>query len=153
MTTKAIMAPADLLAHVWSRAPEFKASPDAPSTWDELREYRADPVLIVYDGHSERTIWPTPHDNYALRAYHDSLHLELDADFSTAGELRVAREHVRLAKRDGVSKLGRRMLWLDIAGQIAYIDKHGDFPTDQAAFVEDCLRFGINHVLATGVQY
>ena len=70
-----------------------------------------------------------------FRAWHDSHHILLGAEFDLAGELRVAL----YACAQIVGKLERATLWAELWGQVCYYEAHGEFPEDQCSFVRACL--------------
>ena len=43
-------------------------------------------ATVIWPGASERTIYGAPEVNWAFRAWHDSVHLARECDFSRAGE-------------------------------------------------------------------
>lgn len=145
-----------LVAHVLRNAPDHVAVADAPGeSLAQLREAWREALghgrpVPVWNGASDATIWPDAATNHAFRAYHDLIHVQCGFEFDRDGEMALAREHIRRARRDGVSRLGRRQLWAEIAGQFAYNDRHGEFPTDQRAFVAHCVRFGIRDAVRSG---
>ena len=91
----------ELEAHIIEQAPSHYATSEAPSTWEALRnwadytKYNSDlDKLPVFDKGCDRTIYSRPQVNHAFRAWHDSLHLSLNAGFDRAGESAVAAAHV-----------------------------------------------------------
>ncbi len=136
-------------------APPHYATPDAPGTWEALKAWyqnwqdRASAhgehfIIPVYDGGCDSSMYATPGANHAFRAWHDYTHLRLNAGFSVADELRVAREHVRqLRKFTDCTPEDRRAVWYDTAGQIAYYQKHGEYVTNHRAFIARCFEVGI----------
>ena len=48
--------------------------------------------LVVYSGGSDNTIYGDPRVNWAFRAWHDKLHLDLNAPFTLQGETLVGLE-------------------------------------------------------------
>jgi hypothetical protein len=87
--------------------------------------------------------------NYAFRAWHDALHIQLWAEFDGSGELAVAREHERLI-RDAIAfgqltEIDTCVIFFEVWGQFRYAQEHdGQFPTDQAAFVGACFSLGMS---------
>lgn len=116
-------------------APKHEISDYAPSSYKELFESSK---LIVWSGASEATIYDDKQVNYAFRAWHDSLHIKLNADFTLEGETRVALEQARLIDSDKLAKI----LLAEVIGQAEYFAKHGEFPIDQIAFIERYLKEG-----------
>lgn len=112
----------------------------APSTFaavvHEARYARATfQPFRVYGGGSERTIYGSPAVNHAFRFWHDAVHFELGADFSPAGEARVAYAQLREARALGAGREALRMLRADTLGQVWYFAHHGRFVEDQREFV------------------
>ena len=115
----------------------YEASPDAPSTYDQLvEEWDKGGTFRVFDGGCADTIYFEEAMNHAFRFWHDHTHLELEAQFTTKGEWYVAclqREEVE--RVFGVDSDEARIIWLDTFGQVEYFDQTGLFLTDQRAFV------------------
>jgi len=105
--------------------------------------------IPVWSGASTRTIWSGPRVNYLFRAWHDSVHLLLGADFDPAGELDVARYQCR--EIHGSAE--RALLWIETAGQVQYHAAHGAFPSNQRRFVIDALRFGLETSIGRGLYH
>lgn len=115
-------------------APRFTLSDRAPNTFPELCAQAAG-SLVVWPGASERTIYGCPRVNWAFRAWHDLIHLQLGADFTLEGEVRVAKEQARLLG----DRLGELVL-AEVKGQAEYYQRHGYFPVDQVSFIQNYLR-------------
>lgn len=116
-------------------APKHTALDIAPNTFKALESNRT-ASLVVWSGASEQTIYGDPTVNHAARAWHDSLHLKLGADFTVIGETRVAIEQCRLIGSDQYADI----LWSEIVGQVEYFEKHGSFPIDQVEFIRNYLK-------------
>ena len=137
---------------IQDNAPGFYPTLQAPNSYTDLKEwaeqndYHALP-MPVFSGGSEDTIYSTPDINYAFRAWHDSIHLEQELDFTTNNELAVASIHYREVLKYGLENgypLGEcvtaaRLIYADVAGQVMYYDKYGDFVKDQEQFVNEFL--------------
>lgn len=128
----------ELNKRILALAPKhFKVSDSAPQTFEALkREYAETGVIHVWSGASDTTIYGDASVNHAMRAWHDALHVELDADFTLDGERRVA---LRQAELIGCSKLAPIIL-AEVLGQVEYFQTHGQFPKDQLAFVKAYLN-------------
>jgi hypothetical protein len=138
-----------LEAFILARAPEHYPTPYAPSSLADLERYRYSVALPVSGEHSALTIYSCPEVNYAFRAWHDRLHIELNAEFDADGELAVARAHeqaVRDAIKQGqLTELDCCALFFEVWGQFRYAQEHGgSFPTDQSAFVASCFSDGLS---------
>lgn len=139
-------ASAALEAFIVTSAPPHYATPDAPSTFAELTAAHAKGgPLPVFDGGCDRTIYSTPAVNHAFRAWHDSLHVTLAAQFDEDGEWSVAAAQFSAAHCAGLPRGDCDALLFDAWGQVLYARQHaGNFPTDQAAFVAACFAHGID---------
>lgn len=121
---------------------------DAPQTWEALKEWRtANPTsrrVPVFEGGCYRSVYPSPSDNFTFRAWHDLLHLRLDADFSPGGEALVFfASLIEVSIALPIVSRGTDVLWTlwgDHIGQGLYHGVHGQFPTDQRGFVEAFLE-------------
>ena len=109
----------------------FTVSDSAPSTYSELVSRGSD-SLVIWSGGSDLSIYGDRAINYGFRAWHDSLHLSLGADFTLDGELLVAREQARTLGDD----IGDFLI-AEVKGQAEYFSKNGCFPVDQYSFVKD----------------
>lgn len=130
----------DLEMLLMMNAPAFTVVEHGPSTLAELREgYAQHGVIPVWIGGSDHTIYSSPVINHAYRAWHDSFHLSLGAEFHPRGEARVNAAQQSAALHYGLCEESLRALHFDTWGQVAYSARHdGEFPTDQAAFVAAC---------------
>lgn len=145
-------------------APPHHPTVRAPSTYAELVEVwnRAQPAdkrgfgcgsLPVFSGNCERTIYGSREANWAFRAWHDRLHVQLQAGFDRVGEERVARSQVMELERAGADESDVLAVWYDVAGQFLYAERFGGFPEDQASFVALCMLAGIDTALRDGVRF
>jgi hypothetical protein len=119
-------------------APKFTPAIIAPDTFESLARASVG-GLVVYSGASDSTIYGDAKVNWAFRAWHDSLHLKLGADFTLIGELRVGLEQARI--------LGGSygdIVMAEVKGQIDYYNLHGSFPLNQIEFVLSYLK-GVKH--------
>lgn len=142
----------------------YLAALDAPNTWEALQA-RADKhgllKLLVYDGHSETTIYSSKETNYAARAWHDYCHLAGRFDFTPQGEVATAKlqehmlrawwsdfvaslseEQVAYLRLTAKVRLGDRapcdfvaeLLRAEVVGQVQYVERWAAFPNNQRAF-------------------
>jgi hypothetical protein len=114
-------------------APKHIVSAYAPDTFETLS--RNIGGLVVWDGGSDNTIYGDAKVNWAFRAWHDSLHLKLNADFSLEGETRVALEQARI-----LGGYHAEIVLAEVIGQAEYFAKHGEFPTNQVEFIKSYLK-------------
>ena len=162
---KPYRASRELEAFIVARAPAHHATPDAPSTYAELRAWgasakRADAgagiigtwpraSLPVFDGGCDRTIYSRAPVNHAFRAWHDALHLMTGAKFDAACERTVSDAGVNAARAAGLSQVDCDALAFDVWGQFLFADCHGgEFPADQSLFVAACFAYGMETAAA-----
>lgn len=115
----------------------FSVSDHAPNTFESLK--RLDSGLVVWAGASESTVWGLARHNWLFRAWHDSLHCKLNAEFTIEGETRVALEQARYA-----SDFMARVLLAEVIAQKRYFDSHGCFPIDQLSFMRQELKCSLS---------
>jgi hypothetical protein len=150
-----------LEALVMNMAPRHRPTRCAPDSFTKLKAWEAQSVpgeaMPVYDRGCDKTIYSHPRYNYAFRAWHDRVHLDLDAGFGKMDEIRVCNEQVRQARERfvmlGLNEDDIRALTADVAGQVLYYYKYGEFVDDQSMFVADCMDDGIFTTLDRGVRY
>lgn len=107
----------------------------APATYADLVAHGRN--MVVWSGASDNTIWGSPESNHMFRAWHDSIHLAYGLDFSKSGELAVAE--LSRSKLGGV--IGN-VVYAEVAGQVEYFERFGDFPKDQLNFTLAYMRQG-----------
>jgi hypothetical protein len=129
------MIDSELNRRIIALAPKFQASDYAPSTFEALKE-QSTGSPVVWSGASDATIYGAASVNHAFRAWHDSLHLKLNAPFNMHGERIVALEQARLIGSDTYGHL----IIAEVIGQAEHYALTGQFPTDQKAFVIEYLR-------------
>jgi hypothetical protein len=141
----------------------FKIDPreDAPDTYPDLRAahdkavWNADtawefPLLPIYNGHTDKTIYTSPEANIMARFWHDMTHLELNRDFSRSGETAVAVSQYHVAIGTGQMlgiPFGRvaqaaLLIYRDTVAQVAYGERFGGFPDDQETYMRDVWDYG-----------
>lgn len=131
------------------------AKPTAPNTYSKLRmAYEASrqtrsplPVSSLY---CDSLIYARRQDNYKLRFWHDTLHVQTGLSFSAADELELGLHHIHIAEQEGVVKgsLAWRLLRVDLVGQNYLVAVSGLFPIDQRTFVQRCIRYGLDEGIA-----
>ncbi|WCA46203.1 hypothetical protein [Caulobacter phage DCM] len=116
--------------------------------------YRCTGKIAVWSGASENTIFACPEHNYAFRAWHDSTHLQIQQDFSLAGEAATAfAQCADLLDQYGLDEDTREfcaMILTEVVGQSAHYQLTGDFVADQRKFFADNIkayRFLANRVI------
>ena len=133
----------------------FRPTDQAPESYKALKAATVDngtQVIPVADYGCDSTIYGKgeagKHLNILFRFWHDVTHLELDSDFSQAGEYRVINQHLKDARAYGLSDLAMCILRADTIGQVDYYFRHGQFVGDQAAFVDSCIQHGIRKAIS-----
>lgn len=126
---------AELNTRILKLAPKHTASDTAPQCFSDLVAHSFK-RLVVWSGASDKTIYGDPRINHAMRAWHDSIHIKLGADFSIVGETRVAIEQARLIGSDTMGKI----ILAEVVGQTKYFNRYGIFPLDQVKFVSNYLK-------------
>lgn len=129
------MLDAEFNSKILRLAPRFTAKDDAPSSFETLKA-SATGGLVVWSGASDKTIYGDAFVNWSFRAWHDSIHLKLNADFSLEGEKRVAIEQCRIIQSDALA----RVIMGESIGQVEYFLKYGFFPVDQMTFMRNYLK-------------
>ena len=122
-------------------APLHSARDIAPSTWDDLARHRG-AVLPVWSSQSDATIWDDAVINHAFRAFHDSTHIRIGADFSLTGETATIEAQIRALAvlYPSHPEWWARLLRVEGIDQVIEFQRVGSFPADQRAFVLE--RFG-----------
>lgn len=115
-------------------APKHHVSSLAPDSFERLNRHIG--RLVVWFGASEDTIYGNASVNWAFRAWHDSLHLKLGAPFTFEGEKLVALEQARLVDNPRLGDI----IMAEVVGQAEHLEKHGEFPANQRAFIEAYLK-------------
>lgn len=110
-------------------------------SFDAMRkDFEAFGVLTVNVNYSDNTIFGSPVTNWQFRAWHDSQHIEANADFSSEGErIAASFQQSQIVILDGPSMEDKRR-WIalidaEVNGQLDYYLQHGAFPTNQREFV------------------
>lgn len=145
MPRPAYRASPALESAILALAPPHVATQTAPSNLPELlaawERYILDGTpLPVYDGACDRTIYSSARVNHAFRAWHDSIHVTLAAEFNAAGERAVSAAAVETLRRwPGITQADLLAMHFEVVGQLEYAARHGgEFPVDQAAFIAAC---------------
>jgi hypothetical protein len=87
--------------------------------------------------------------NHLFRAWHDSVHILLDAEFDPRGERRVSE--YQCAMIDGAAE--RAVLWAETEGQQGYRARWGSYPADQRSFVAHCIAHGLARSIDRGIYH
>lgn len=117
------------------------------NNWDELEfeEFKlftqVNGFMPISNQFCDNTIFGDPEINIMFRAWHDSIHLELNEDFSPMAEVRVAFKQISELPEEWLYE--RQLILMEVAGQVAYNDKHnGAFPENQREFTINLIANG-----------
>lgn len=114
----------------------YTVTDTAPEGFEALKTFVTQHGYIpVWSGGSENTIFGTPEVNYAFRAWHDSVHLELNVGFDLEGETVVAIEMSKNLPEDVA-----RLIWIEVVEQAKYYFETGNFPVNQVEFTLNKLK-------------
>ena len=125
----------DLNRAILELAPRHHVADFAPDTFAGIMQSPG----IIWAGASDGTIYGDAKVNHAFRAWHDSHHIRLGADFTLAGETRVCEAQIaelhRLWPRHPL--VWDRLIRVEVIGQVTYNATHGHFPIDQSQFTRE----------------
>ena len=129
----------------------WTATPDAPDTYDKLtaaykRSIQTGEPMPVSSLYCDRVIYQKPSQNYAMRFWHDTLHMTTGLTFALDDELELGLHHLAIAEQNGIKRYSMewRMLRVDLLGQNYLLGIAKRFPIDQAEFVRGCLLRGLD---------
>lgn len=125
----------DLNRAILKLAPKFEAKDVAPDSL-ELLIRNSTSTLAVWSGASDSTIYGYASVNHAMRAWHDSLHIKLNAPFTLQGETLVALEQASLLQSDNLGDI----IMAEVVGQAEHFAKYGEFPINQTDFIKSYLK-------------
>lgn len=125
----------ELNSKILKLAPRHTVKDIAPDSFASLKGASTS-GLVVYSGGSDNTIYGDPRVNWAFRAWHDKLHLDLNALFTLQDETLVGLEQARLI---GGDSLGLIMV-SKVVAQVEYFETNGIFPVDQKEFINNYLK-------------
>jgi len=125
-------------------APRHFASENSPTSYEAVQKQASlYGIFHVFNGGSTDTIFSSRAVQYAYRAWHDSLHLMKQWDFSHASELKVAILQEAVAISWGIDERDAKMLRLDLEAHIEYVYAKGEHPVNQIELIKDCLQNGV----------
>lgn len=121
----------------WDETPNLT---DAPSSLEELTAHIAKTGrMLVYSGHSDKTVFGCEDTNIAFRAWHDWTHWRYQFPFTSQGEADTCAQQIRDLRRVyGDTQQTDRwaaVLTAEIIGQGEFMLRHGSHPNDQIGFV------------------
>lgn len=129
----------------------WTATPDAPDTYEKLaaayrRSVETGEPMPVSSLYCDRVIYQKPSQNYAMRFWHDTLHMTTGLTFALDDELELGLHHLAIAEKQGIKRYSTewRMLRVDLLGQNYLLGIAKRFPIDQAEFVRGCLLHGLD---------
>jgi hypothetical protein len=121
-----------------------RVSCNAPSSFKALKEQSLKSKIInVEKAGLANCMYSHASINACFRFYHDVTHLECGHGFDIHGEQIISEVHARHGKDYGLSSLALKVLEAETLGQILYYEKQGKFVVNQRAFIDTCLRKGI----------
>lgn len=97
--------------------------------------------MIVWDGASDSTVYGDACVNHAFRAWHDAAHIAGAFPFTLSGEI-AACEFQLTQLRDAFPRHPQSwdaLIRAEVIGQAEYYSVHGEFPSDQYAFMVEYL--------------
>ncbi len=146
---------AGLILVQWCRKnlPRIEPLEKYSPTFKGLKEDRAQGKCYVFAGGSDDTIFHDPrgdwagHCLYEYRAWHDSVHLQYNLDFSYESELLLAACLENEALAMGMSAHDARLIKLDLQLHIKHYYMYNKHPENQVAMVNYALLYGIDKTL------
>jgi hypothetical protein len=111
--------------------------------YDSFEAMKADYIatgrIKINVDHSSGTIFGDQSVNWLFRAWHDYCHLLVDAPFTADGERLAALEQCRQIEQHpglttGQKETFKRIVGIEVNGQVAYYVEHNDFPPNQYDF-------------------
>ena len=123
----------------------YMEAPDAPQEWEAIKKQfiHGKVVKVGMDG-VESSLYGAGYE-YALRFWHDALHVKLNADLSLEGELVVATEHLKeVEEAFGPRSLEAIIMAADTFGQTLFFRLKGGFVERQDEFTLALARVMVN---------
>ena len=96
--------------------------------------------LPISNEHCEVNIFGSPEVNIMFRAWHDSIHLQLNEGFDYMGEVRVAFAQCAELPLDWLFE--RQLIMAEVVAQAAHHEKTGNFVSNQRQFTIEVLIAG-----------
>lgn len=104
---------------------------------------RACKPFPVFEGASDSSVYGSAAANHAFRFWHDYLHYAYDCTTGAADELKLDALHrAGVAAKFGERSLEARIIYADVAAQVAYYFNTGRFVQNQKGFVFAALQSG-----------
>lgn len=111
-------------------SPDFNSSIDAPGSFSELIAASGDSVLTVSNIAESKTIFDDAGVNRCFRAWHDSIHIKHNYDFSWRGEYLTALKQIKQLK----NPLHKLIVFVEVVGQKTFKEQKGYFVDNQVDF-------------------
>lgn len=102
-----------------------------------LEAYAESKPMPIWSGASHETIWGEPRFNHLFRAFHDSIHLFYNCEFTLDGELKASSIQTELCLKYGFIELAV-IMHIETGSQALHFDGDGDFPPQ--TFTQDRLN-------------
>jgi len=136
-----------LAARVKERGLKWIATDNAPDTFERLMSETSATRMLVSPAIADN-YFGNAYDSNMFQAWHDSEHHRTGFDFSEAGEAALTTDHMREAKRTGLSSAARAMLKAAVMTRVRYYFRHNRFPTRQSAMLWLAFAYGESAALA-----
>lgn len=121
---------------------KFEVDDFPEMTFEEFKaDFEKTGVMKISSENCEGTIFGDAYTNILFRVWHDSLHLQLNEDFSYMAEARVAFAQAAELPADWWEE--RHLIMIEVIAQAAYHEKTNNFVTDQRDFIIMVLRQGV----------
>ena len=138
---------------------DWKAVPDAPSTYSELKRCFAaskatGQPLPVSNENSSATVFGNAEANYALRFVHDVLHVTNGLSFNSRDEYVLACQFMNRAAGWGIrhGSIAWYLLLSDAVGQALFYAVTKEYVEDQLRFGLDTVNLGLHRALLAEVE-
>lgn len=118
-----------------------------PLTLEELKESRKDGKVRVYAHGSNNTVFNRDETKLYYRAWHDSMHIHFDLDFSRESELKIASLQAKELLKLGVTPWDAYVVMLDLKLHIEHYYLHKCHPEYQGDMIAHVIMQGENYTL------
>ena len=117
--------------------PKINALEKYNPPFEKLKEERANGVVNVFGGGSVNTIFNDLDTTIYYRAWHDTMHLKYNKDFSKSSELFMAVAQEEEAILMGICPRDAELIKLDLHLHISYYYQHKKHPEFQHKMIAD----------------
>jgi hypothetical protein len=112
-------------------------------SWEDFKAQRAAGKVYVFRHGSQNNIFSRRETIWYYRAWHDTIHLNTNNDFSEESEYRVAKNmEIQAVNTMGISQRDARLMRLDIELHIMHYHKWKEHPEYQQNLITDYLILG-----------